>query len=287
MKENLTDKISKLKDYTGEDRVVTSAEMAHLIENQPKGKTFYSKIPSLDTAIEGFESGELIAISGPRKSGKTLLSQTFTETFQRKNIKSLWFSYELTPRQFLRCFPSLPLFYMPIKLKAHALDWIQDRIVEAIAKYGISVVFLDHLHFLFDIARSRNSSIEIGQVIRFLKTLAIELNIVIFVLCHMNKIQAGKEPSDENFRDSSFIAQESDTGLIIWRTKDSDNHAWLKVCYSRKTGCWEKKIKLMKVDGFLREIMIETDNNPSKHNFNPINPSKFINPDMFDDEALL
>ena len=130
---------------------------------------------------------------------------------------------------------------------------MQDRIVEALTKYGIEVVFIDHLHFLFDMARSRSVSIEIGQIIRWLKTLAIELNLVIFVLCHLQKMSFDAEPDDSNIRDSSFVSQESDTGLILWRVRNSDDHAWLKVCYSRRTGVIDKKIPLVKVNGLLRE----------------------------------
>ncbi len=100
----------------------------------------------------------------------------------------------------------------------------------------------------------RNASLEIGQVVRYLKYLAVELNLIIFILCHMRKTNLEKEPTDEDFRDSSLIAQESDVGIIIWRVKNSDNQAWLKVCYSRKTGTWEKKIKMIKTQhGLLAE----------------------------------
>jgi len=256
----LAEKILRLKDYTGEDEVVTSFDIKHEIAKLPPPVKFNSNIPILDEVIDGFEGGELIAISGPRKSGKTLLAQTFTDSFYHQSVASLWFSFELTPRQFIQRFPELPVFVMPKKLKAYALDWLQDRIIEAVAKYSISAVFIDHLHFLFDMARSRNPSIEIGQIIRFLKTIAIELNLVIFVMCHTKKINPiQNDISDEDIRDSSFVSQESDCGMIIWRIKDSKDsdktdRACLKVCYHRRTGTWEKIIKLQKVKGLLREI---------------------------------
>lgn len=251
----LTEKLLQLKDYTGDDEVVTSVDIKHEIAKLPDPVKFDAKIFGLDKVIDGFEGGELIAISGPRKSGKTLLAQTFTENFFHQDITCLWFSFELTPRQFINRFPQLPVFVMPRKLKAYALDWLQDRIIEAVAKYSVSAVFIDHLHFLFDMAKSRNASIEIGTIIRFLKTLAIELNIVIFVMCHTKKLDPLKNDiSDDDIRDSSFVAQESDCGMIIWRVKDADTKARLKVCYHRRTGCWEKTINLEKKDGLLYEV---------------------------------
>lgn len=254
----LIEKLLKLKDYTGEDEVVTSFDIKNEIAALPSPVRFSSWLPTLDKAIDGFEGGELIAISGPRKSGKTLLAQTFTESFAKQDVASLWFSFELTPRQFINRFPNLPVFVMPRKLKAYALDWLQDRIIEGVAKYSVSAVFIDHLHFLFDMAKSRNASIEIGTIIRYLKTLAIELNIVIFVMCHTKKISPTQNDlTDDDIRDSSFVAQESDCGLLIWRVKNSETKAKLKVCYHRRTGCWEKTINLEKIGGMLREVRHE------------------------------
>jgi len=246
-------RLTELREYQGEDQIVTSWDMSEILKQEEAPHVFNSKIPGLDKAIEGFEPGELIALSGPRKGGKTLLAQSLTKSFIEQDIKSLWFSYELTTRQFIDRWPDIPFFVMPQKLKAYALDWMRERILEALAKYGIGVVLIDHLHFLFDMAQSRNASLEIGQIIRWLKSLAVELNLVVFVLCHLQKISADKEPDDSHIRDSSFVGQESDTGLMIWRVRGSDNEAVLKVCYSRRTGAWEKHVPLIKVKGLLQE----------------------------------
>lgn len=251
----LAERLLKLKDYTGEDEVITSMEMVEILKDRPESVRFMSEIPTLDKIIDGFEGGELIAISGPRKSGKSLLGQTFTVNFAGQNIHSLWFSFELAPYQFINRFgENVPAFLMPRKLKAYAMEWLKDRILEAIAKYSISVVFIDHLHFLFDMAKVRNASIEIGQIIRFLKSIALEMDIVIFVMCHTQKISPNVEDlTDDVIRDSSFVSQESDCGMIIWRIKNSENQARLKVCYHRRTGTWEKTVNLQKQYGLLVE----------------------------------
>ena len=246
--------VTDLRQYQGEDQIVSSWDMAEILKQEPAPHVFNSKIPGLEKAIEGFEPGELIAISGPRKGGKTLLAQSLTKNFIEQEVKSLWFSYELITRQFIDRWPDLPFFLLPQKLKPYALNWMKERIFEALAKYGIGAVFIDHLHFLFDMARSRNASLEIGQIIRWLKSLAVELNLVIFILCHLQKIPLDKEPDDSNIRDSSFVSQESDTGLMIWRVHKTENEAALKVCYARRTGAWEKPpIPLIKVKGLLQE----------------------------------
>lgn len=247
------EEINQLKDYDGPDRVLTSFELQDILSHSTEPELrVKAKIPSLDKYLEGFEGGELIALSGPRKSGKTLLAQTLTVNFLP--IRSLWFSYELTIRQFLRAFENLPEFIAPLKLEVQDLPWMEKRIKESIVKYGIGVVFIDHLHFLWDMSRSKNASLEIGSVVRKLKKMAIDYNLVIFLLCHMKKLSFDKEPDDSDVRDSSLISSESDTGIILWRPKGGEgNEATVKIPYSRRTGVLDKKFKLVKVDGVLRE----------------------------------
>lgn len=248
--------INRYLNYSGPDQVVTSFELDDILaQSSDQALCVKSKMPRLDKLLEGFESGELIAISGPRKSGKTLFAQSLTVNFLP--VKSLWFSYELTLKQFLRTFSELPLFISPLKLKAYSLPWLKERILEALVKHGIGVVFIDHLHFLFDLVRVKNTSLEIGQVVRFLKTMAIKYNLIIFLLCHMRKVDLKEEPTDADVRDSSLVSSESDTGLIIWRLTDTDNQAIVKVAYSRRTGVLDKTFKIAKINGLLREVQNE------------------------------
>ncbi len=261
-KQSFQEKQIRFRNYQGEDEITTYAEIQDEIEqHKDRYKIILSYFPALDhvDSINGFESGELIVISGPTKAGKTLFAQTLTNNFWNQGIHSLWFSYELTYRQFGYSFKKteIPCMLMPKKLKAYALEWLEDRIAEGVAKYGIQIVFIDHLHFLFDLARTRNPSIEIGQVVRYLKRIAVEANIVIVLMCHLTKLDPTKEPDHTNIRDSAFISAESDTGLILWRKRKSENEATLKICYSRRTGVLEKKIPIIK--NFTTGLLVERE----------------------------
>lgn len=267
MDQSFQHKLIKLKDYQGEDEIITYLEIQdELKQHEGQYKTFKSRFPTLDAVgvLNGFESGELVIISGPTKSGKTLFGQSLTYNFWRQDIHSLWFSYELTYRQFGYAYKNTetPVILMPKKLKPYAIDWLEERIAEAVAKYGIVTVFIDHLHFLFDLSSSKNASLEIGQLTRRIKRIAVEANIVIFLICHLKKFDPHKEPDHSDFRDSALIACESDTGLMVWRKKKSPNQAVLKICYSRRTGCLEKKINIEKLDNKTSEsdgLMIESN----------------------------
>lgn len=254
----LSELIVSLAEYEGEDQIITSYDMKAKIDKMPPIEPVMSRLPLLDRFTHGFAPGELIAISGPRKAGKTLLAQTLTNSFEKQDVISLWFSYELPAREFINRFPGeLPVFVMPQKLKANSLEWLRMRIIEALTKYGIKAVFIDHLHFLFDLARMKNTSLEIGQVIRTLKTMCIELNIIIFLMCHMQKLSPFIEPADDNIRDSSFVSQESDAGIMVWRDVNTENQSLVKLCYHRRTGFLEKKIRYVKVGGLLQEMAEE------------------------------
>jgi replicative DNA helicase len=247
-------------EYQGEDRVVSSAEMQARYANEPKCLfELSSGIPSLDEYVEKFRDGELITISGYTKQGKTLLAQTLTKSFANDHHFSLWFTYEVPVKQFLSQFPSCPLIYMPLMLKAHDMNWVEDRISEAAEKFGTRIVFIDHLHFLFDMARSRNTSLEIGTVVRRLKLIA-NSGFLIFLLCHTSKGKSEGGPSYESIRDSSLIAQESDSVFMVQRTPEvADNAAKMRVEFHRRTGVMEKVVHLEKRNGYLYETMEEPE----------------------------
>jgi len=249
-----------LKEYQGPDQIISSHEMEMLLSNQPQSTIkVNSRLPSLDRYVEGFQDGELIVISGPTKNGKTLLAQTLTYNFTKQQEFPLWFSFEVPARQFISQFPEVPLFYLPQKLRAHVLPWVEERIEESFLKYRTRIVFIDHLHYLFDMARVKSPSIEIGTVIRRLKSMAVSMGLCIFLLCHTTKGKC-EDLSYESIRDSSFVSQESDCVLLIKRCPgEGENAAQLKIEFHRRTGILEKMVDLHKEKGYLVETVEEDD----------------------------
>lgn len=245
----------KLSQYEGSDKVISFEEMSKITkENYKKYVSFKSGIPTLDRILGGFDAGQLVVISGITGEGKTTLARTLTTNFSNQGIKSLWFSYEEDEAYyFLQNFPELPVAYMPKKLTKSTVNWLENRIWEARLKYDIKVVFVDHLHYLVDLARMRNSSLEIGQIVRNLKLLAKRHNIIFFLICHTKFITFKEEPGLGSTRDSSFIEQEADSVLYIWRAKE-DNQSKLKIAKNRKRGIKNKIVNLMFSNNQLSEL---------------------------------
>lgn len=252
--------IASLAEYAGEDRVVSAHELALTFRAQDHYTiNVKSGIPTLDKYCDGFRDGELITISGRTKQGKTLLAQSMSQKFSDAGQSPLWFSFEVPARQFLSQFSTVPFIYMPAKLKAHAMDWLEERIMESFMKYGTRIVFIDHLHYLFDIQRSRNPSLDIGAIIRRLKGIAVNNEFVIFLLCHTSKAKEENE-SYESIRDSSFVAQESDCVIMVKRTPDDgENTARARVEFHRRTGVLEKVVFLEKHGNYLVERSFQGD----------------------------
>ena len=255
--------IEELKTYSGEDRVISSVEMDLLLKAQPEALVnVKTGIPSLDQAMEGCRDGELIPISGPTKNGKTLMAQTLAVNMVKQQEFPLFFTFEVPARQFLdqirenEALP--PMMYMPAKLKAHAIDWVEERMQEAFHKYHTRVAVIDHLHYLVDIARMKQPSLEIGTVIRALKSIAVNNGFVIFLLCHTKMGKHTDGLSYEAIRDSSFISQESDSVIMIKRTPECGaNVARARVEFHRRTGVMERVVCLVKQGSFLVELECE------------------------------
>lgn len=254
----------KLAVYHGEDAVISCYDLqAALREERAQVPTWRLKanIPTLFNYIEDFRGGEVTVISGRTGEGKTLLCQTLTKDFADNGHRSLWFSYEVRPELFLNQFgDTLPLFYMPGKLRAKTLPWIRARVHEAKLKHGIRAVFIDHLHYLLNLGSGRNVSLEIGNLMRGLVEMAHDFNLHFFPIAHMKKVEAESEPDKGDARDSSFVEQEADNVFYIWRLKGTDTGAVLKIAKNRRKGVFDKKMRLDKFGHFLREVdSIERD----------------------------
>jgi len=251
----------ELLEYQGNDRVVSSYEIQESLKLKRQGNeplTITSGIPTLDRYTEGFREGELVIVSGPTGEGKTLLMQTITHHITNKDepVMPIWFSFEMPPAHFLRCFPDVPYFYMPLELKPYKWQWFYNRCRENELKHQSRIIIIDHLHFLLDFFKSGNPSIEIGGVVRKLKRLSVDRRYIIFLVAHIRMIADGTKASLRHIRDSSFVTQEADTVIMIQRyvSEKKENQAELTVDKCRWTGTMGKKVFVKKIDGYLREL---------------------------------
>jgi len=270
--------LEELED-TGADRIAHFLEyQAEKVTHSTQVKSYRTGLLGLDSLIDGFETGEINVISGPTGNGKTLFADSIGQRLMRlEKMNIAWFSYEVPTQKmidkYVRSFDANELgLYVPMELKAGNVDWLKKKCLQAQLKFNCQAVFIDHIHFLIDMATKQNMSLNIGGVMRQLKhDIAKTLNIMVFIICHQGQPK-DQEPSIENIRDSSFIGQEADNVFVVYRSPDPipdelkgnakisgyersyvQGLATVKVEKSRRAGTYRKKIIFQKKGDWLEE----------------------------------
>ena len=212
-----------MKAYDGEYRLIWSDELLAELENRPDDPLHATGLPVLDDIIGGFKEQQLITIGGDTGHGKTAFGLFLVEQFARLNplMIPLEQSAEELVAQRKYNGHSIPRFLSPKSLAARVtVDWIEERVVEGIAKHNTKLVLIDHLGYVNDMTdefKRENAAYRIGQVMKGLKNIAKKWNVIIVLLVHISQHDEGKPPSREDIKNSSDIAQESDMILLIWR----------------------------------------------------------------------
>jgi KaiC/GvpD/RAD55 family RecA-like ATPase len=269
VKDLTPEEIAAYSEYAGYDRIVTFQEKEKELEEAGKftpAYTLASGLPSLDGYLGGgFTPGNLVVVTGNEKSGKTLWCQSLTMEFLKQESTTIWFQYEVRQEEWLHKFPhgQAPMMgYLPNAMKAHSQDWVEDKILEALVKDEIlngkrtlNVCVIDHIDYIFDFFHTKFPAMEKGQIVRRLKTFANENEMVIILLSHMSGLGDGREPSSRRARDSKIIPAEADKGFAMWRLKEPENNAVIKLDFDRQCGCMQKYVQVVKTqDGYLKEV---------------------------------
>lgn len=210
--------------YNGEDKIVSFEQIAERIKNAPEEEKIMSGWSGLDDLLKGFRPQQLIVVSAITKSGKT--SFLMDMTTKLKEYNPVWFPFEESAEELIRKFidrnEEPPHGYTPDVLKGSAIDYIETKIIEAIAKYNSKIVFIDQLDFIVPFGGD-NHALRVGQAMRDLKAIAKKWNVVIFIICHLVKVKMDTQPTLEDLKGSSSIGQEADTVIILWRETKREN----------------------------------------------------------------
>ena len=207
-----------LQIYEGEDKIISFQEILERIKNQPEQLKIMSDIQGLDKIIGGFRLKQLVVVSALTKSGKTTWLMDLTSKWKEYN--PIWFPFEQGAEELIEiCLENNnepPHSYTPAFMKDCSIKWIEERIVESIAKFGTKIVFIDQLDFIVPF-NGDNHSLRVGQAMRELKTIAKKWDVLIFLICHLVKTKMSEQPTLEDLKGSSSIGQEADTVILLWR----------------------------------------------------------------------
>lgn len=239
------------KNYSGKYKLIWSDELAEQIKNAPEAKPHLTGIEDIDNLVGGFIEEQLITLSGATKNGKTQMGMFLTSKYHELN--PIFVGLEQSARelivQYTRNGYVLPKFLTPENLATQVtIDWIEERIIEGIAKYNTKFVFVDHLGYIDDMAAGKytreNHAYRIEKIMQGLKGIAKRWKIIILLNVHISQADEGNPPSLEDIKGSSAIAQESDKVLFVWRENTKQrgkprlytNNTLLTVAASRSNG---------------------------------------------------
>jgi replicative DNA helicase len=220
-----------LKNYEGEYRLIWSDELLQRAQEKPQSPLHATGILSLDAVIGGFREQQLISLFAHTKHGKTQMGLFLLEQLHTLNpvmIPLEQSAEEIVEQRHSNGY-SIPRFLSPERLAAQVtVDWIEERVVEGIAKHNTKLVLIDHLGYINDMGkdgefRRENQAYRIEKVMKGLKNLAKRWNVVVILLVHISQSDESKPPSLSDIKGSSSVAQESDLVMSIWRKNEMRN----------------------------------------------------------------
>lgn len=223
-----TENMLRLKEvaklYSGEDKVISFADIAEGIKSGKEEIKIMTGWTDLDKIIKGFRPQQVVVVSAPTKSGKTTWLMELSARLKEHN--PVWLPFEESAEELVRKYierdMEVPHGFSPNVMLGNKVEWIEQKIVEGIAKYNSRVIFIDHLDFIVPFGAD-NHSLRVSQVMRDIKGLAKKWNVVIFLISHLVKTDVMAQSTIEDIRGSSSIAQEADTVILLWREAKREN----------------------------------------------------------------
>lgn len=217
------------------------------VEDLYKNNEYYETgIEDLDAAIKGFFCGQLIMLGARTRFGKSLLALQIAKHVA-KTKRVLFISLEMSKNQIAHRYVSMGTGVSVGKIRSGNLDFeefaiIKDflmkcreiehnlilyegnfnlgTILRNIRKFddegNVGLVVVDYLQ-LINVGTKEQRHLQVAEISRGLKMLALELNIPILALSQLNRMADGQTPKLSDLRESGSLEQDSDIVLFLHR----------------------------------------------------------------------
>lgn len=234
--------------------VTTKALAEHALERlnmTPEDLPGYVLAPGVDGLGElVMRQGRLYAVGGYTGHGKTCLGLGGFRALSEAGKRAGYFSLEMPEMDLMNrlvAHRGIPLSYTenPWRLRndplmLHAYEqavaevgaWGSEIIFESRADADFirrrtedgeyEVIFVDHLHRFS--MKDRN---DLGEQMKALTNIALDMNVMVVVLCQLRKFERGKgqfvaypRPTLQDFRETSMIGDDASMALAVWRQTD-------------------------------------------------------------------
>ena len=236
------------KEYSGEYQLVWAHDTLENIKTRPKRESHKSGVPELDRLTGGFRPQQMIGIGAQSGHGKTAFGLWVLKQYEALNpvLLPLEQSSEELIEQRYENGQFIPNYLSPKKHSAHVdPDWIEQRIVEAIAKHNSKMIMVDHMGYVEvgEDYRRESEPLRIEKKLQSLKHLAIKWNVVIVILIQLAQMEEEQAPQLRDLKGSSAIRQELDQVILLWRNNTKagkarayDNKVLVSMQKNRFTG---------------------------------------------------
>jgi len=250
---------------TNDDSVVHISEVSQ--NEGGYSQPFSTGYSVFDNSMKGgIRAGNLIIITGISGMGKSTFAECISVNLSKNNFPSLWFSYEIPLMDLAARFKEMGaldknfLIYTPKRNTSGNLKWVEQKIREGLEKFKTKFVFIDHVEYLSpsNVRSSDQYRMILGNVCRELKSLAIELEVIIFLMAHVKKVE-NKEIQMQDISESSDIYKLADFVFSISRQTEikMENNKRVEVMENRSV------IRMLKnrLTGDLRKLDVVLENN--------------------------
>lgn len=214
-----------MRSYEGEYKLHSSEEIAQQLKDKPPPTGYKTGITKLDELTGGFRQKQIVTMFAHTKHGKTEVGIWLMSLFPELNpvlIPLEQGAEELVSQRLERMY-KIPHFLAPIRNDTFVkVDWIEERVVEGIAKYNSKMVVIDHLGYVDTNGKDgewkrENLAYRIGNTMKLINGIAEKWGVLVILLVHVSEGDEGRPPQLEDIGNSSDIKKESDTVIGIWR----------------------------------------------------------------------
>jgi len=196
----------------------------------------------LDRLTGSFLPGEVMVIGGGTGYGKSLLAQNIAYKVALQGMMTLFITLEMTKEQtlsrmLLMCKDEREEAAVQSLVAFQRASNVTDKDVGILMKKasegGMSLVILDHLHFLP--RGTDNVRTEISRITKHFKECSVEYKIPVILLCHVSRsLEKGEKPDLRHLKESSSIEQDADMVGFVYRDKSKPDRKNIMEFYMRK-----------------------------------------------------
>jgi replicative DNA helicase len=230
----LEQEIKNSPNYTRLE-VLDGAQWADAVKDTAPREGISTPIPTLEH-MGGLVGGDTLVVAGGPGTGKTTQGcRIIAENCIKRKIPTIFFSMEMTRNDVARWTAAIlegcSVEALPRKIPERVLDQfraspikvvdagsVRVEDIETVVKSspGTRLVIVDHITRILTPHRE-SRTLEVGEVVRRLKSLAKDCQLTMIELCQLNREgNDNTRPTLKALRDSGEIEQEADGVLFLW-----------------------------------------------------------------------